>query len=129
NLIAAVIPSTMRNQKNKQPKQNRAPPPTTTTNGKRQHRHAKSNDGHPSPDPPPNSHGAMHGRRRIRGVRKRNEQFQLVKSCAREVADCSLRSALPHPPSRQESPPTGRLHQLKGKAFFWTSRPPWLIPA
>jgi len=69
-------------------------PASDITNGKREHRCATSNDEDLGPSPFPNSRRAMHGRRRIRGVRKHNEQFQRVKSYAREVADCSLRSAL-----------------------------------
>jgi hypothetical protein len=76
------------------------------------------------PGPVPKSYHAMHGRRRIRAVRKRNEHFQLVKNYAREQADCSLPLTVPHPPSRQESPPTGWLQQLKRKAILWALHPP-----
>ena len=76
------------------------------------------------PGPLPKSYHAMHGRRRIRAVRKRNEHFQLVKNYAREQADYSLPLTVPHPPSRQESPPTGWLQQLKRKAILWALHPP-----
>ena len=69
----------------------------------------------------PNSHGAMHGRKRNPEVRKRNEHFQCVRRCAREMAECSLRSALRHPISRQERKPTELLPPPKRETIFWTS--------
>ena len=81
-----------------------------------------------SPGPRPKSRGAMHGRKRIPGVRKRNEHFQRVKSCVRDVVECSFRSALQHSHSRQEKPPTGRLPRPKRKTIFWTSLYSSIVP-
>jgi hypothetical protein len=116
--------------------------PLRFTNCKREHHRATSNYEDPSLGPIlqrhdaessslgpiPGAENSKHGRRRIRAVRKRNEHFQLVKNYAREQADCSLPLTVPHPPSRQESPPTGWLQQLKRKAILWALHPLLLFP-
>src|SRR5262245_24054319 len=81
-----------------------------------------------SPGPGPKSRGAMQGRKRIPGVRKRNEHFQRVKSCVRDVVECLFRSALQHSHSRQERPPTRQLPRPKRKTIFWTSLYSSIVP-